>query len=137
MSSKFKLLGSHPAFIDTSLLLLRIAGGGFMLTHGFGKLQKLINGTFEFADPIGIGPEMSLALVVLAEIVCAFFILIGLLTRLAAIPLIITMLVAVFIIHDKDSFGNKELGLLYLILSIVIFLVGAGKYSIDRLVLKK
>ncbi|HAD80582.1 MAG TPA: DoxX family protein, partial [Flavobacteriaceae bacterium] len=41
MSTKFKLLGNQPAFIDLSLLLVRLAAGGFMFMHGFGKLQKL------------------------------------------------------------------------------------------------
>lgn len=137
MSTKFKLLGNQPAFIDLSLLLLRIAVGGFMFTHGFGKLQKLVNGNFEFGDPIGLGPEISLCLTVFAEILCAFLVLVGLFTRLAVIPLIITMLVAVFIVHADHDFGKKELGLFYLINYLVIFLSGAGKYSLDKLILKK
>lgn len=137
MSTKFKLLGNQPAFIDLSLLLVRLAAGGFMFTHGFGKLQKLINGNFEFGDPIGLGPEISLGLTVFAEILCAFLVLVGLFTRLAVIPLIITMLVAVFIVHADHDFGKKELGLFYLINYLVIFLSGAGKYSLDKLILKK
>ncbi|TGN26291.1 DoxX family protein [Empedobacter tilapiae] len=137
MSTKFKLLGNQPAFIDVSLLLIRIAAGGFMFTHGFGKLQKLVNGNFEFGDPIGLGPEISLGLTVFAEILCAFLVFAGLFTRLASIPLIITMLVAVFIVHVDDDFGKKELGLFYLINYLVIFLSGAGKYSLDKLILKK
>jgi len=137
MSTKFKLLGNQPAFIDLSLLLVRLAAGGFMFTHGFGKLQILVNGNFEFGDPIGLGPEISLGLTVFAEILCAFLVLVGLFTRLAVIPLIITMLVAVFIVHADHDFGKKELGLFYLINYLVIFLSGAGKYSLDKLILKK
>ncbi len=137
MSTKFKFLGNQTAFTDISLLLIRLAAGGFMLSHGFGKLQKLVNGNFEFGDPIGVGPETSLGLTVFAEILCAFLILVGLFSRLAAIPLIITMLVAVFMVHADDDFGKKELGLFYLINYLVIFLSGAGKYSLDKLILKK
>ena len=137
MSTKFNLLGNQAAFTDISLLLIRLAAGGFMFSHGFGKLQKLVNGNFEFGDPIGVGPEISLGLTVFAEILCAFLILVGLFSRLAAIPLIITMLVAVFIVHADDDFGKKELGLFYLINYLVIFLSGAGKYSLDKLILKK
>ncbi|MGL5233588.1 MAG: DoxX family protein, partial [Empedobacter falsenii] len=118
-------------------LLIRLAAGGFMFTHGFGKLQKLVNGNFEFGDPIGLGSEISLGLTVFAEILCAFLVLVGLFTRLAVIPLIITMLVAVFIVHADHDFGKKELGLFYLINYLVIFLSGAGKYSLDKLILKK
>ena len=137
MSSKFKLFNNSTSFVDISLLLVRIAAGGFMFTHGFKKKQKLVNGNFEFGDPIGLGPEISLGLTVFAEILCAFFILIGLFTRIAAIPLMITMLVAVFIVHADHDFGKKELALFYLINYFVLFLSGAGKYSLDRLMLKK
>ncbi|WP_282628223.1 DoxX family protein [Empedobacter sedimenti] len=137
MSTKFNLLGNQPAFIDASLLLVRLAAGGFMFSHGFGKLQKLVNGNFEFGDPIGLGPEISLGLTVFAEILCAFLVFVGLFTRLASIPLIITMLVAVFIVHADHDFGKKELGLFFLINYLVIFLSGAGKYSLDKLILKK
>jgi putative oxidoreductase len=137
MSTKFNLLGNQTTFIDLSLLLIRVAAGGFMFSHGFGKLQKLVNGNFEFGDPIGLGPEISLGLTVFAEILCAFLVLVGLFTRLASIPLIITMLVAVFIVHADHDFGKKELGLFYLINYLVLFLTGAGKYSLDKLILKK
>jgi len=137
MSSKFSLLGNKPAAIDLSLLLIRLAAGGFMFTHGWGKFLKLVNGNFEFGDPIGLGPEISLALTVFAEILCAFLIVIGLFTRLAAIPLIITMLVAVFVVHLDHDFGKKEIGLFYLINYIVLFLSGGGRYSIDSIFRKK
>ena len=63
---------------------------------------------------------------------CSIFLILGLWTRLALMPLIITMLVAVFIVHGADPFAKKELGLMYLIGYISIFIAGAGKYSIDR-----
>lgn len=137
MSSKFTLTGNQTTAIDLSLLLIRLASAGFMFSHGWGKLVKLVNGNFEFGDPIGLGVELSLGLTVFAEIICAFFLLIGWFTRLAAIPLIITMLVAVFVVHLNDDFGKKELGLFYLISYLVLFLSGAGKYSVDTLFRKK
>lgn len=131
-----KNLLKNPSYgknIDLSLLLLRIAAGGFMLTHGSGKMSKLFSGTFEFADPIGLGVELSLVLTVFAEVLCALFILLGILPRLAAIPLIITMLVVVFVVHSDHGFGKQELGLFYLISYTVILLLGAGKYSLQGL----
>lgn len=137
MNSKFSLLGNKIAAIDLSLLLIRLTAGGFMFSHGWGKMMKLTSGNFEFADPIGLGPELSLGLAVFAEILCAFLLVIGLFTRLAAIPLIVTMIVAVFIVHSGDDFGKKELGLFYLVNYIVLFLSGAGKYSVDTIIRKK
>jgi len=58
----------------------------------------------------------------------------GLLTRMAVVPLIITMLVAAFVIHGGDPFKKMESALLYLIPFIVIFWQGAGKFSIDEFI---
>jgi len=117
-----------------SVLLLRLAAGGFMLTHGYGKLQQLMTGEFQFADPIGVGPEVSLVLAVFAEFFCSLLVMLGLGTRLATIPLIVTMAVAAFIAHGADPFGRKEMALLYLVIYVVLLLTGSGKYSVDRLI---
>ncbi len=134
--SILKNLLKNPSYgknIDLSLLLLRVAAGGFMLSHGYGKMVKLFNGTFEFADPIGLGVELSLVLTVFSEVLCALFIVLGILPRFAAIPLIITMVVIVFVVHASDGFGKQELPLFYLISYVVILLLGGGKYSLQRL----
>ena len=114
------------------LLLLRVAFSGLILTHGIPKLLKLIAGNFEFADPIGIGATASLILAVLGEVVFPILIIIGYKTRLSAIPVIITMLIATFVYHANDSFGIKEKSIMYLTAFVVIAILGAGKYSIDR-----
>ncbi len=123
---------------DISLLLLRITFGGLMLmNHGISKKEKLFaDGEIKFGDPIGIGVEASLTLAVFAELVCATLLILGLFTRLVTIPLIITMLVAVFIIHIGDGLEGMESALLYLIPYIIIFINGGGKYSLDNLIFK-
>ncbi|MDB4292474.1 DoxX family protein [Maribacter sp.] len=116
---------------DIGLAVLRIGASAMMLVHGYGKLLKLINGE-GFANPIGIGETPSLFLTVIGEFVCPILIIIGLKTRLAAIPTIITMVVAAFVVHGADPFQKKELALVYLLLFAVIALVGPGKFSIDK-----
>lgn len=101
-------------------------------SHGWGKLQKMLGGDMSFADPLGVGEEVSLVLAVFAEVVCAILVALGLFTRAALIPLIITMMVAVFIIHADDPFGKQEFGLLYLVPYVTLFLTGPGKISLDR-----
>lgn len=114
------------------LALLRIAPSIMMLTHGFPKFQKMIGGNFEFGDPIGIGAAPSLFLTVIAEVVCPVLIIIGFKTRLMAIPVVITMLVAAFMVHLSDPFGVKEKALVYLVIFLAIILLGPGKFSIDK-----
>ncbi|MGB3343795.1 MAG: DoxX family protein [Aequorivita sp.] len=117
---------------NLGLLLLRLGFGGLMLTHGIPKFLKLISGDFTFGDPIGIGAPASLILAVMGEMVFPILVIIGFKTRLAAIPVILTMIIAGFIVHANDPFGVKEMSFLYLIGFSAIALLGAGKYSIDK-----
>ncbi len=120
---------------DAGLLILRIVAGSFMMTHGLPKLTMLMgDAPIEFADPFGVGATASLALTVFAEVVCSFLIILGLLTRLAVIPLIITMAVAVFYIHMEDPFGAKEMGALYFTIYVILSITGSGRFSVDHLI---
>ena len=117
---------------NLGLLLLRLGMGGLMLTHGIPKLMQLINGNFEFGDPIGIGSLATLILAVIAEAICPILVIIGLRARIASVLTIITMAVAAFVIHAADPIAMKEKALLYLIGFLVIAICGPGKLSIDR-----
>jgi putative oxidoreductase len=69
--------------------------------------------------------------------VCGFLVLIGFLTRLSVIPIFITMVVAFFVAHAKDPFDAKTLPLVFMLLSIVIFILGSGRFSVDRFLFKR
>lgn len=134
---KKALLHTKPLHTDAGLLILRVFIGLTMLfSHGWGKMERVLEGNFEFVDVMGIGEAPSLILAVFAEVVCSAFLALGLFTRLALVPLITTMLVAVFYVHMDDPFSKQEFGLLYLIPYVVLFLTGPGKYSIDAKLFK-
>ena len=115
-----------------SLFIIRIYSGLFMLLfHGLPKLQNYSAISNRFADPFGLGPAFSLALVIFAEFFCALLILLGVAVRTAVIPLIITMLVAVFIIHGDDPMGKKELAISYLFCYLALFFGGGGNISVN------
>lgn len=118
--------------MDLAVLILRIFSGAFMMTHGVPKVQKIMGGDLSFGDPIGLGPEISLILTAFAEAFCGLLIVLGLGTRLASIPLIITMGVAGFIHHASDPFGGKEKALLFLLIFVVLLITGGGKYSMEQ-----
>lgn len=130
---------SQEKKVDISLLLFRLyVGFAMFYGHGLRKFNKLIGDEdITFADPFGIGPAPSLALAVFAEVFCSFLIVLGLFTRLATIPLIITMLVAWLMVHYGDPFGDQELPVFYLVSYIVLFLQGSGWYSLDALMNRK
>jgi putative oxidoreductase len=121
--------------INLASLLLRLAAAS-MLVHGWAKLANFSEKAEKFSDPLNIGHTGSLALTVFAEFFCTIFIVLGIFTRAASIPLMITMAVVVFMVHAHDPFGDKELAVLYLFLYAAIFVIGPGKYSIDRQLLK-
>ncbi len=130
--------GNYPSTINFVLMLLRISVGILMLTHGIGKFSKLFgDAPIQFADPIGVGVTASLALAVFSEVLCSILLIFGIGTRLAAIPLIITMLVAALIVHADDPFGRQELPLLYTTMYLVIAIAGAGKISVDNWIYNK
>ncbi len=122
----------NPKTLNIALLLLRSMFAILMVAnHGFPKLQKILNGNFAFADPIGIGEPASLILAASAETLASIFLLLGLFTRLALIPLIVTMIVATFVQNAGEGLGEIELGLLYLTGFIALILTGPGNYSVD------
>jgi putative oxidoreductase len=142
--------GDTPASVG--LLILRLGVAGYMITHGWAKVKMLVEGQFEmFGDPIGIGPVPSLALVALAEFLCAILVLLGFATRIAAIPVVITMAVAAFVAHGADpwtmteaamrffsgaspSWASKQPALTFLFVFLALVFTGAGRFSLDALI---
>ena len=123
---------------DLALLVARVGIAALMLTHGIPKMMMLFSGApVQFPPVMGLSAELSLGLTVFAEVLCSVLLLAGFATRLATIPLIITMLVAAFIIHAADPFGKQEPGLQYLLVYIVLLFAGSGKYSFDYLLQEK
>ena len=117
---------------DIGLLVVRLMAGGMMLTHGIPKINRLFGEVeVKFADPFGLGPEISLVLAIFAEVVCAGLVMIGFKTRLATIPLMLTMLTAAFYTHWSDPFSKKELPLLFFAIFLGILVSGPGKISLD------
>ena len=124
--------GKHKPLASFALLILRASFGLMMITHGWPKLLSFLNDPTAFPDPIHIGSSLSHGLTVFAEFVCAILLVIGLGTRWAAIPLIVAMAVAAFVIHAGDPVGEKEMALLYLSAYTTILILGAGSYSLDK-----
>ena len=118
--------------IDFGLLLMRLGFSVGMMTHGYGKFLKIIQGNFEFGDPIGIGPTFSLILSAIGEFIAPILIILGWKTRLASIFPTLTMLVAFAIAHDGDPFSRKEKAFVYLIAFLTLYFTGPGKYSLGK-----
>lgn len=116
-----------------AIVPLRIVAS-FMLIylHGWPKLMKIIEGNFQFANPIGIGAELSLILACFAEFLCALLVLVGFYTRAASVILMINFAVAILFVHVGMAFSTFEPAVLYFVIFLTTFLVGPGKFSIDE-----
>ena len=134
---KNKLLSYQSLNTDMAALLLRLIFGGLFIYHGYEKLMAYDQILPHFTDLIGIGSKLSFNLVIFAELICGFLVAIGLATRLAVIPIFITMVVAFFIALGQATFNVRELALVFLALSLVVFILGSGRYSVDRMIRSK
>ena len=119
------------SYNSIGLLILRLGFGTYMLSHGIPKLMGFTQMVNKFPDPIGLGSQLSLALVIGAEVGCSLLLILGLFTRLACIPLAFTMLIACLVVHSADPWKAKELATVYLTVYVALAFIGAGKYSLD------
>lgn len=124
---------------DLGLLILRVGvAAPLVVAHGWGKLQMLLDGGGEgFPDPLGVGGEMSLTLAVFGEVVAPIGLALGLLGRLSALPVVVTFVVAFFVVHGDDPFEVKEKAFLYLVPAVALLLTGPGELSLDGLLRRK
>lgn len=120
--------------VNFSLLVLRVALSLMLLVHGWGKLQHFNEMAGGFSDPLHIGSRISLALTIFSEVVCAAFVLLGLFTRFAIIPILVQMVIILLMIHHHDVFSRQELAWHYLAGAVVILFCGPGKVSVDGMI---
>ena len=130
--------GIEPATvqIDIALLIARVSIGVMMIYgHGLPKLKRLRAGEpGPFFSVLGMDQKLSLKLAAFSEIFFSFFLIIGFATRVMAIPLALTMLIAAFHALKSEPYLKKELSLLFLLVYVIIILSGAGRYSVDAMV---
>ena len=119
---------------NTAMLLLRLTVGILMMMNGYDKLKNFSTLEPKFMNFMGIGSSLSLGLLIFAEFFCSLFLILGLFTRLAAIPLIIATCVMVFKAHNADIFGDGGTATLYLASYMVLLLVGPGRVSVDSMI---
>lgn len=135
LSMKKLLSTSYSAGVfNFAMLVLRVSMGALMLPHGYDKLVHFVEYKKHFMNFLGIGSGLTLALVIFAEFFCSMFLIVGLFSRLVAVPLAIGVFVALWKAHHFDVFGDGEKAALFLAGFITILLVGPGKASVDGLV---
>jgi len=120
--------------VSAAALLLRLVFGGLMVTHGYTKLVAFDATAAKMPNFLGLGQPTTTALVIFAEFFCSIFLIMGLFTRLATIPLIICMGYIIFILNNGKILQDAEIAMLYLAGYLAILFIGAGRVSIDGLI---
>lgn len=117
-----------------AMLVLRLGLGILMLHHGYTKLIHFSGMKGNFINFLGLGSTLSLSLDIFAEFFCSIFLVLGLFTRLAVIPILIAMSVALIKVHHGELFGAGERAAIYLACTITILFCGPGKISVDGMI---
>ncbi|MCD8102438.1 MAG: DoxX family protein [Alistipes sp.] len=132
----------YPVFTarghDAGILLLRLFAGGLLIRHGIQKVENFDALSTTFADPVGMGSKLSLILIILAEIGGSALVVLGLLTRPAALAVVFGMFVAAFFSYPGPfSMKSSEMPILYLAMFTVLAVTGGGRYSADEAVRRR
>lgn len=129
----------HPSssLLGGVLLLARLAIGLMFLNHGMQKWLMYSELSVGFPDPLHVGSAWSLILIIIAEVACSVFFMLGFLYRFVLLPMIFAMGMVFFVIHDGQLDGGGELSLIYLMIFVLMYLIGPGKYSVDAWLRKR
>lgn len=117
---------------DIGLLFLRVSGALFLLAvHGLPKLLDFSAQLQLIEDPFHLGAHLTLCLAIFAEVLCPLLIVAGVLVRLACLPILFVLLVALLVVHPQWSVAEGQFGWLLLILFTSIFIAGPGRLALS------
>jgi len=125
-----------PIAFNIAMLAVRVVFGLIMMRHGWQKLSHFAQYQNKFMNFMGLGSAVSLGLATFAEFFCSLFLILGLFTRLATIPLLVTVFVILNFQHWA-FFGEHELVPCLAVVYFALLLIGPGKYSLDAQISKK
>lgn len=124
--------GTRTAAGDAGLLILRVAAMLLLITlHGLGKFppsEQFVGWIGGMGFPV---PILFAWLSALTEVVVASLLLLGLFTRPLGLFLFCYFLIVVFVPHQGDPIGDRELPLLFGTIGLALGLMGPGAFSID------
>ncbi len=119
-------------------LLGRLAVGLLFLSTGWGKVHDLAKVTHFFETLHIPAPGLNAVVVSFSELVCGSLLVVGLLTRLATIPLIVSMTIAILTAKLPDLHGIFDLvgfdEFTYLVILVILAIIGPGAFSLDRVI---
>ncbi|ATG21422.1 LysR family transcriptional regulator [Ralstonia pickettii] len=117
--------------LHAGLLFLRVTGSALLIAvHGLPKVLHYSQELTRIEDPFHMGAAPTLLLAILSETLCPLLIALGVLTRLACLPIIATLLVAMLVVHPGWSLADGQFGWMLLIIFTTVLIAGPGRFSI-------
>lgn len=121
--------------VDAGLLLLRVFTGlALAFAHGVNKLpptDRFVAGVVEMGFP---APLLFAWASGITEFAGGILLALGLLTRPAALLIVVNMLVAAFIRQAGDPFKERELAYMFLAAALLYLVAGPGRLSLDAVI---
>ncbi|WP_248750331.1 DoxX family protein [Pseudomonas sp. MWU15-20650] len=118
---------------DVGLLFLRGSGGLFLLwVHGLPKLLHYREQLTLIEDPFHLGANITLLLAIFAEVLCPLLIITGVLVRLACLPILAVLLIAMLVVHPEWTLLEGQFGWLLLIIFTSLLIAGPGRLTFGQ-----
>ncbi len=115
--------------VSVSLLLLQV--------HGLPKLMHWSVEVQRIEDPFGLGGTLTLGLAVFAEVICPVLLILGVWARLACLPILAVLAVAVLFVHPEWSLEQGQFAWLLMILFAGLAITGPGPLVIGKALRKR
>ncbi|SDT31248.1 putative oxidoreductase [Pseudomonas asplenii] len=114
------------------LLFMRVSAAVFLLwVHGLPKLLHYSTELQNIEDPFHLGANLTLMLAIFAEVFCPLLIIVGVLVRLACLPILSVLLVALVFVHPEWTIAEGQFAWLLLILFTSLFIAGPGRLALN------
>ncbi|WEY41135.1 MULTISPECIES: DoxX family protein [Paraburkholderia] len=119
---------------DIALLFLRVSASVLLLiVHGLPKVRHYASEAAAIEDPFHFGKRLTIAFAIFAEVVCPVLVILGVATRLAALPVMAVTAIALLRVHPEWTVEQGQFAWMLLILFGTIAIGGAGHYSLAAL----
>ena len=120
------------------MLLFRvIVSIELMAAHGFKKLGIGAPAAEQIPNPLGLPEMLNQGFAIASNLFFPVLVILGLVTRLAVLPILAVTLTGYFILHWHDALLVKDVPFIYSVIYLLILVLGPGKYSVDHVINKK
>jgi putative oxidoreductase len=118
---------------DVGLLFLRVSGALFLLwVHGLPKLLHYSDQLKLIEDPFHLGAPITLLLAIFTEVLCPLLIIAGVWTRLACLPILAVLVIALLVVHPEWTLFEGQFGWLLMIIFTSILIAGPGSLRLGQ-----